>query len=322
MDDPAIARLIGGAPRITIEHALRHPRFPEARRLYLERFLAVYGDDPFLVRLLVESGRFLVFLIAATLEAAHDPERRESWFTIGRLKEQMALFGLASGRHVDHLVARLCAVGFMEQQPSPEDRRIKILRTTEAMRAHDRDWIAAHYTALTVLYPEHDYSLAMRKTRDFQFAYRRVGMALLPLGAKLLFSVPDMMLFFDRAAGHMILAALLRDAMAAPEHPHAAVPYADVGDRFGVSRTHVRKLLVAAEELGLVKLHARGGRRVEILARCWESYDRGIACGMYVHDIAYLAVTRPAVPLEALPASAAPQPLPVAANASSPRADA
>src|SRR5689334_21924147 len=107
MDDPAIARLIG-APRITVEGCLRHPRFPEARRLYLERFLAVYGDDPFLVRLLIESGRFLVFLIAATLEAAQDPARRETWFTIGRLKEQMALFGLASGRHIDHLVSRLC----------------------------------------------------------------------------------------------------------------------------------------------------------------------------------------------------------------------
>jgi len=46
------------------------------------------------------------------------------------------------------------------------------------------------------------------------------------------------------------------------DHPYAAVPYADVGDRFGVSRTHVRQLLTAAE-CWLVKLHARGGRRVE-----------------------------------------------------------
>ena len=48
---------------------------------------------------------------------------------------------------------------------------------------------------------------------------------------------------------------------------HVAVPYADVGDRFAVSRTHVRKLLADAEAHRLVKLHARGGRRVEILPR-------------------------------------------------------
>jgi hypothetical protein len=79
--------------------------------------------------------------------------------------------------------------------------------------------------------------------------------------------------------------------MAEPDHPHAAVPYGDVGDRFGVSRTHVRRLLVAAEEAGLVKLHARGGHRVDILPRLWSSHDRGIAGGMYLGDIIYKAAT-------------------------------
>jgi DNA-binding IclR family transcriptional regulator len=79
---------------------------------------------------------------------------------------------------------------------------------------------------------------------------------------------------------------------ARPYQPHAAVAYADVADRFGVSRTHVRQLLVAAEEAGLVKLHARGGRRVELLPRLWSSYDRSIAGGMYLHDMIYVAAAR------------------------------
>jgi hypothetical protein len=54
----------------------------------------------------------------------------------------------------------------------------------------------------------------------------------------------------------------------------------------------VRKLLVAAEAEGLVKLHAHGGRRVEILPRLWASHDRGMANGMYGHDIAYLLAMR------------------------------
>jgi hypothetical protein len=80
--------------------------------------------------------------------------------------------------------------------------------------------------------------------------------------------------------------------MAEADHPHAAVPYADVGERFGVSRIHVRKLLVAAEGAGLVKLHARGGHQVEILPRLWSSHDRGMAGGMYLHDILYVAATK------------------------------
>jgi DNA-binding transcriptional regulator LsrR (DeoR family) len=60
------------------------------------------------------------------------------------------------------------------------------------------------------------------------------------------------------------------------------MPYGDVGDRFGVSRTHVRTLLAAAEQAGLVKLHALGGRRVEILARRWSTHGRGITGDVHV----------------------------------------
>jgi hypothetical protein len=292
LDEAEIERLVGGPPRLSFEDIVGHPRLPEARKVYLDRFLHVYGDDPFLVRLLIESGRFLVYMIAVVLDAAQDPARRETWFTVGRLKQQLAMFGLASERQVDHLVARLCEVGFMELRPSDQDRRVRILKPTEKLRAHDRDWLAAHYAPLTVLYPQHDYGLIMRRDPEFQVAHRRTGMAFLPLGAKTLLAAPDMMLFFNRAAGHMVLAALLQAAMADPDQPHSAVAYADVGDRFGVSRTHVRQLLVAAEKAGLVKLHARGGRRVELLPRLWSSYDRSIAGGMYLHDMIYVAAAR------------------------------
>jgi hypothetical protein len=292
LEEAEIERLAGGAPRLSIEDIVRHPRFAEARRLYVDRFLDVYRDDPFLVRLLIESGRFCVYMIAVVLDAGQDPARRETWFTVGRLKQEMTMFGLASERQVDHLVARLCEVGFLELKPSDQDRRVRILEPTEKMRAHDRDWLAAHVSPLTVLYPQHDYGLVMRRDPEFHVVFRRTSTAFLPLGAKLLLAVPDLLLFFDRAGGHMVLAALLQAAMADPDQQHAAVAYADAGDRFGVSRTHVRQLLVAAEEAGLVKLHARGGRRVELLPRLWSSYDRGLAGGMFGHDLIYMAATR------------------------------
>jgi hypothetical protein len=48
---------------------------------------------------------------------------------------------------------------------------------------------------------------------------------------------------------------------------------------------------VAAQDAGLVNLKARGGHRVEILPRLWESYDRSIAGGMFAHDWVYGVVT-------------------------------
>jgi DNA-binding MarR family transcriptional regulator/DNA-binding transcriptional ArsR family regulator len=292
VNDPAIQSLLARAPHISQDEVLGHPRFAEARKLYLDRFLALYGADPFLVRLLIETGRFLVFHLAIILEASHDPARRETWFTVGRLKQQIAMLGIgASERQVDHLISRLRAVGFLEMLQSEGDRRVRLLKPTAKMLAHDRDWLAAHYAPLTVLCPHNDYGPVMERDPAFQLVQRRTSLDFTPIGLKLLLSEPDMMLFFDRSAGHMVLAALLHAALSDPANPHPAVPYADVGDRFGVSRTHVRELLATAEENGLVKLQARGGHQVEILPRLWASYNRAIAGGMFLHDLIYGAAT-------------------------------
>ena len=191
MEQAEIERLVGGPPRLAYEDIANHPRLPEARRVYLDHFLALYGGDPFTVRLLIESGRFLVYHIAAILEAGVDPARRETWLTIGRLKQEMKLFGLASDRHIDLLIGRLCSVGFMKLEQADQDRRVRILKPTEKLRAHDRDWIAANIAPLAVLYPERDYRPAIRRDPQFHGLHRRVSLRFLPLGAELLLSLPD-----------------------------------------------------------------------------------------------------------------------------------
>ncbi len=289
VDDPDFLRLTVGVPHLTIDEVVRHPRMAAARRLYVDRFLAIYGDDPFVARLLIETGRYLVFLVAVVLSAGHDPAQRETWFTVGRLKRAIAVFGMVSDRQVDHLVARLCAVGFMTAAPAEGDRRVRILRPTEAMLAHDRAWLAAHYAPMTVIGRFADYAPAMRQDPAYQVAQRRTSIAFLPFSGKLLAMAPELMLFFNHAAGHVVSASLIRAAMVAGDL-HAAVPYGDVGERFGVSRTHVRKIVQEAEDAGLVRLHGRGGHQVEILPRFWASYDRGLAIGMFIHDTVH-AVT-------------------------------
>jgi hypothetical protein len=293
MDAIEIEKQLGQAPGMTVETILAHPEFQRARRAYLDSFLKVYEGDVFTIRLLIESGRFFVYYIVLLLESAHDPLRRETWPTITRVKQTMAAFGLgrASERHVDDLLARLCAVGCLETHPCEQDRRVRILTTGERLRQHDRDWLAANYTPLALLYPQYDYSPLLQCDPAFQVTHRRASIPFMGLGAALMAEIPDVMMFFDHAAGPVVVAALLQAAMMQDEEPSATVSYTDIGDRFGVSRTHVRQLLGAAEERGLLKLHARGGRQVEILPRMWNSHDDGMARGMYFHHILYLAAT-------------------------------
>src|SRR5690349_14377027 len=122
----ALEQVLGRPVRLTLSEIANHPRLPDARGVYLDNFLKVFDEDPFLVRLLLDSGRFLVFHSAAVIESGQDPARRETWFTLSRLKQDVALFGFASDRHVDKLVDRLCAVGFLERRPAPGDRRVRL----------------------------------------------------------------------------------------------------------------------------------------------------------------------------------------------------
>jgi hypothetical protein len=133
------------------------------------------------------------------------------------------------------------------------DRRVRILKPTEKLRAHDRDW-AARYTPLTVLYPHHDYGLVMRRDPQFQAVHRRVCVPFMSLGAKL--SCPSRTL--NRAAGYPVIASLLQAALSSGDYPHAAVPYADVGDRFGVSRTQPDSSVAVIERVVPIgPLHVR-----------------------------------------------------------------
>jgi DNA-binding FadR family transcriptional regulator len=66
----------------------------------------------------------------------------------------------------------------------------------------------------------------------------------------------------------------------------------EAADRFGVSRTHIRNLMNAAQSAGLVRIVGRGGHSIEILPKHWASYDRGLAVGMYLHDAVNLVAMR------------------------------
>jgi hypothetical protein len=63
------------------------------------------------------------------------------------------MFGYASDRQVDHLVARLREVKFLEQRRAPGDGRVRLLASTHKLRTHHTEWLATHYIPLAALSP-------------------------------------------------------------------------------------------------------------------------------------------------------------------------
>ncbi|SDN14183.1 hypothetical protein [Afipia sp. GAS231] len=269
------------------EEILAHPRFVPARIAFVDAVLALYEGDPFLTRLLLEAGRYVTFGNIMCMHARYDEADRSTWPTSARLKESMLQFGVSSPRRVEALIARLVHSGFLEMVPSKQDRRVRILTPTELMIDQDLDWLAAHYLPLHVLFPDAGYAPIIQRDRSLQMAQRLVCMDFLGHGASILASNPGIMLFLGRDAGVMILIKLIQMTHAAGDVSAIGLSYADIGARFGVSRTHVREVLLEAERAGFVLLSGHGGQLVQLTPAVMQVFDRFTADSMSGHDLMF-----------------------------------
>jgi DNA-binding MarR family transcriptional regulator len=269
------------------DEILAHPRFPLARDEFVKAILALYEHKPFLNRLLLEASRTVLMSIIMCLYARYDEFDRATWPTLRLVAESMAAHQLASLSRVQDLVTRLIKTGYLEQRAAPRDRRLRILTPTRKMIAQDQDFLVSHHVPLQVMFPDPGYALIMNRDPAFQLKQRLVSRDLFALGAKILAANPIIMLFQGRDAGIMILLKMF--ALAGQKRGDAPleISYADLGSRFGVSRTHVRKLLEEAEGMGLVRLTRSDGQFVELLPPLLQAFDRFVADAMSGFDLCY-----------------------------------
>jgi DNA-binding MarR family transcriptional regulator len=269
------------------EEILAHPRFSFARDEFVKAILALYEHKPFLNRLLLEASRTVLLVIIMCLYARYDEDDRATWPTLRLVADSMTLHRLASASRVHDLVSRLVKAGYLEQRAAEQDRRVRILTPTAKMIAQDQDFLVSHYLPLDILFPDPGYAPIMTRDPAFQLKQRLVSRDLFALGAQILAGNPIMMLFQGRDAGVMILFKMKQLAAQQGDAGPFAVSYSDLGDRFGVSRTHVRKLLSEAEEMKLVRLTKLGGQFVELTPQLLQAFDRFIADAMSGHDLCY-----------------------------------
>ena len=269
------------------EVILAHPRFPFARDEFVKVMLALYEHKPVLNRLLLEASRTVLVSVIMCLYARYDEADRATWPTLRLVADSMAEHQIASASRVQDLVSRLVKAGYLEQHAAPRDGRVRILTPTEKMIAQDQDFLVSHHLPLQILFPNPGYALIMRRDPAFQLKQRLVSRDLFALGARILAGNPVMMLFQGRDAGIMILIKMIQMAGGQGDAAPLKISYSDLGDRFGVSRTHVRELLEDAEQLGLVRLTKGSGRFVELLPPVLRAFDRLVADAMSGFDLCY-----------------------------------
>lgn len=248
-----------------------HPRFQAAQECLIDELVSLYGDDHRLIRGLFELVRAVSFMMIICLDALYDPDDPSSYVTLARLRTALESMGITDGRRVGDLVTGFEQDGFLTREVSPSDRRAYILRPTDKMLAVDREWLAAFHAPLALLYPEEPaYQAAIAREPSHQTAYRKVSLSTVGFAQKIISNNPEISLFLGYDLGIRVLMVLM--AMVRGKTPPRASHgfYTIAAERAGVSRTHVRNLMRAAADLGLVTLPRASARYVEVLPKLEE----------------------------------------------------
>lgn len=256
---------------------LAHPRFAEARAMTIDGYLSLYSHQPALNKLLLEGSRHVIVMFAICLAAQQKDDDPKTWLTLARLKDIVVAHHVGSPGLVEAVVGRLQDSGLFETVPAPGDRRKKLLRPTEALLAHDRDMLAAQIAPCGLLGDTPGVDLAVARDPAFQKAHRIVAVAGFGEAILMMMSHQQMMTFFNRDSGYLVLISLLKAALSSPERLVASESYQEIADRFGISRTHVSNLVADGEALGLMRPETRGGTTVELAAELVRAHDAYLA---------------------------------------------
>jgi hypothetical protein len=279
---------VAAPARHPADEILAHPRFPQARAAFVKANLAIYEHNPFLSRLLLETGRTALFIVIMCVYARHDRNNRATWPTLKMVTEWTVRLGVASPRRVYDLVRRLIATGYLEQRAPPQDLRTRIQTPSAKMIAHDQDFLVSQYLPLQVLFPEPGYAPIMQRDPAFQLTQRQELANLFARGARIMAGNPAMRTFMGRDAGATILLKLMQMVGPTGEASPLEISFAGLGASFGVSRTHVRNLLRQAEAQALVRVNGDNGPFVAAMPALVEAFDRFVAESMASHDLIYV----------------------------------
>jgi hypothetical protein len=280
-------------PVLSADEIISHPRFADARAFYIEECIRVYKFGTFPGNVGADAGRVTTLAIIVCLHARYVQDAPETWPTLKRLKETVANFGFASPRLVDAFVARLVQTQFLRMPRHPMDGRVRLLVPTEALAAWDREWMAAHFGPLRMLFPDSGYTLALNRNPAFQKAHGSASVPVLDGAIHVAWRNIDVVFFLAAKSALSILFTLCRLGGENRDSKLREADLAAFATEFGVSRSHIRNVLLAAEQRQFVIRYGDKRQFIALTAHWIEVFDRFIADSLSYSDLTYrLALER------------------------------
>jgi hypothetical protein len=239
-----------------------HPRMLDGLAAYAALIPDYFSNNVILNKVVTEAWRFEMLVYALYLHDSRDPADPRSGLTVANLQKICAQQNCASRGRVLAILGMMRIAGYLRASRSPLDSRVTHLEPSAAFLAVVEGWNHRMFQIIDAVTLEDGLAIAHQADPDFGRAMRVRGAQRLLRGWKLLDPFPEVAHFVSRDGGWMLLLTCVAEAMRLGEGRRivpVSVDLAPFGARFGVSRSHLRRLLESAHDVGLLEAAPRNG---------------------------------------------------------------
>ncbi len=255
-----------------------HPRMLDGLLCYEKLMTAFFADNLLLNKVVTEAWRFETLVYALHLHDTGDPLNPQTGLTLTRLQKLCAIHKCASPGRVLALTGIMQVAGFLKRRRSALDSRIVHLEPSQGFIAIVEGWNQTIFQIIDAMEPQDGLAQCHLAHPRFGWEMRRRGAERVLAGWKLLEPFPEVMHFLARDAGWMLLlhcaAQVVRHGQGGRIVP-VAVDLKAFGQRYGVSRSHLRRVLEAAHLNGLLLAPPHNGSSIVLAPRLLAAF---LAC--------------------------------------------
>ncbi len=237
VDRPALVRM------------LAHPRFAEACALSARNWVDRLEREPIYVRMTKDMSTLTYGYFVMWLDATEG-------VTITAISEFCRQAGIASPGRATAILLQLRLRGFVRRDHETADRRVRRYVPTEALVRSIRGQIVGNLRALSLIEPEAAIAAERINETPIMNAFIRYSAESIRNVMARGDQMPELRSFFDRSGGTLVLYRMALSGERYPAREPIRMSASGFAKEFGISRTHVRRMLDDAEKKGLIRRNA------------------------------------------------------------------
>ena len=241
----------GAAPRGRCRAAGRIRTSRAASRTAAAGFIDLWQGNRLLNTLVSDRGRLMISMFAIHLHLLSRPNDPHSGLTVSRMTALCSEQKFCSSGRAKAILMLMRVFGHLAPAPNEADRRLRRLVPTDRLFAVHSERNRRLFRAIVMVLPEYAQAFSAQSHPGFTAAFVCRYCEQFLTGFRFTDAAPDMRLFVEHNAGIMILCSIMMAGEADDAYPPTrpvSVSASALSRRFGVSRAHVRRLLLEAEE--------------------------------------------------------------------------